>query len=100
MLNLRQIDTDVLLPVIVQPRSSRNTVIGLQQGAIKIALTAPPIDGAANAACLRFLADLLGLSRARLATAKGKTGRLKLIRVTDATAQEIQACLQGFLPDR
>jgi uncharacterized protein (TIGR00251 family) len=71
MLALRQNGADVLLPVTVQPRASRNAVAGLHGNALKLLLTAPPVEGAANAACLRLLTDLLGVSRARLSIIRG-----------------------------
>ena len=55
MLTLQQSGADVLLPVTVQPRASRNAVAGLHGNALKLLLTAPPVEGAANAACLRLL---------------------------------------------
>jgi uncharacterized protein (TIGR00251 family) len=99
MLDLRQSGTDVLLAVSVQPRASRNAVIGLHGTALKLALTAPPIDGAANDACLRFLADLLGVSRARLSIVRGEKARQKLICIANASPERLRAHLQGLFPD-
>jgi uncharacterized protein len=98
MLELQRSSGDVLLPVAVQPRASRNAVAGLRGGALKVQLTAPPVEGAANDACLRFLADLLGLSRARLSIVKGTKARHKLIRIADISIEEIRARLKGILP--
>ncbi len=98
MLELQRSSGDVLLPVAVQPRASRNAVAGLHGGALKVQLTAPPVEGAANDACLRFLADLLGLSRARLSIVKGTKARHKLIRIADISIEEIRARLKGILP--
>jgi uncharacterized protein (TIGR00251 family) len=98
MLELQRSNGDVLLPVIVQPRASRNAVAGLHGGALKLQLTAPPVEGAANDACLRFLADLLGLSRARLSIVKGTRARHKLIRIADLSSEAIRARLTGILP--
>jgi uncharacterized protein len=98
MLELQRSNGDVLLPVAVQPRASRNAVAGIHGGALKLQLTAPPVEGAANDACLRFLADLLGLSRARLSIVKGTKARRKLIRITELSIEEIQARLTGILP--
>jgi uncharacterized protein len=98
VLDLRQSGTDVLLPVAVQPRASCNAVAGLHGGALKLQLTAPPVEGAANEACLRFLADLLGLSRARLSIVKGTKARHKLIRIADLSVGEIRDRLNGILP--
>jgi Uncharacterised ACR, YggU family COG1872 len=58
MLDLQQRGADALLPVAVQPRASHHAVAGLRGHALKLSLTAPPIAGAANDACLRLLADL------------------------------------------
>ena len=99
MLDLRQRDTDVFLPVVVQPRSSRNAVAGLQAGALKLQLTAPPVEGAANEACLRFLADLLGIRRTQLTIVKGDKSRQKLIRIADASTETLRVRLQSCLPD-
>jgi uncharacterized protein len=98
MLELQRSNGDVLLPVIVQPRASRNAVAGLHGGALKIHLTAPPVGGAANDACLRLLAGLLGLSRAHLSIVKGTKARHKLIRIADLSIEEIRARLTGILP--
>jgi uncharacterized protein (TIGR00251 family) len=99
MLNLQQHGADVLLPVAVQPRASRNAVTGLHGSALKILLTAPPVKGAANDACLRFLADLLGLSRARLSIVKGTKARQKLIRITDISIDALRTRLHAVLPE-
>jgi hypothetical protein len=98
MLALHQHDADVFLPIVVQPRASRNAVVGLHGTALKIHLTAPPVDGAANEACLRFLADLLGVRRSRLAIVKGDKQRQKLVRIANASLAALQARLQDLLP--
>ena len=98
MLELQRSNGDVLLPVAVQPRASRNAVAGLHGGALKLQLTAPPIEGAANDACLRFLADLLGLSRAHLSIVKGTKARHKVIRIAEMSIEEIRARLKRILP--
>jgi uncharacterized protein (TIGR00251 family) len=98
MLALQQSGADVLLPVVVQPRASRNAVAGLHGNALKLLLTAPPVEGAANAACLRILADLLGVSRTRLSIVKGAKGRQKLIGVTDMSIDALRTRLRGLFP--
>lgn len=99
MLDLQQSGADVLLPVAVQPGASRNAVAGLRGNALKLLLTAPPVEGAANDACLRLLAALLGVSRSRLSIVRGEKARQKLIRIANTSAQELRAHLQGLLPD-
>jgi uncharacterized protein (TIGR00251 family) len=98
MLDLRQSGTDVFLPVNVQPRASRNAVSGLHGRALKLSVTAPPVGGAANEACLYLLATLLGVSRTRLSIARGEKGRLKLIRITQLSPTALRTQLHSLLP--
>lgn len=81
------------LSVRVQPRASRNEVAGLVGETLKIRLTAPPVEGAANDACLAFLAKLLDLAPSRLAIVQGARSRTKLIRITGLTQAEVTARL-------
>jgi uncharacterized protein (TIGR00251 family) len=99
MLDLQQSGADVLLPVAVQPRASRNAIAGLHSSALKLLLTAPPVEGAANDACLRFLAGLLRISSARLSIARGTKARQKLIRITDMSIDALRTRLRGLFPD-
>lgn len=82
-----------VLSVRVQPRASRNEVTGLVGDQLKIKLTAPPVEGEANAACLKFLADLLDLAPSRLEILRGAHSRNKVIRITGLTQAEVQARL-------
>jgi uncharacterized protein (TIGR00251 family) len=77
------------LAVQIQPRASRNAVAGWVGEALKIRLTAPPVEGAANEACLAFLADLLDLSQSRLEILRGDRSRHKVIRITGLTQDEV-----------
>ena len=65
----------------VQPRSSRNQVVGLLGDAIKINLTAPPVNNAANKACTVFLAGLLSVSKSSVTILAGHSGRNKRVLV-------------------
>ncbi len=69
----------VLFRIVVQPRSSRTQILGLHGDALKIKLTAPPVDGAANAMVIAYLAKRLGVSRSRLEIKTGHTGKQKQI---------------------
>ena len=83
------------LSVRVQPRASRNEVAGLVGETLKIKLTAPPVEGEANEACLAFLANLLDLAPSRLAIIQGARSRTKLIRITGLTQKEVHARLSN-----
>jgi len=79
------------LAVRVTPRASRNEIFGvLNDGTVKIHLTAPPVEGQANEALLKFLSEVLGVPLSRLDIVAGKTGRDKLVSVLDMDAETVQ----------
>jgi uncharacterized protein len=69
------------IPVRVQPRASRDRVVGRHGESVKVQVTAPPVDGAANAAVVNLLAEWLDVPRRCLSIARGQTGRDKLVEV-------------------
>ena len=81
------------LSVRVHPGARKNSVTGVHADAVKIALTAPPVDGKANEALSAFLADALRLPRARVALVAGATSRAKMVRITGKSAAEVAAAL-------
>jgi uncharacterized protein len=89
----RDVADGCTVAVRVQPGAKRDAVLGLHDGAIKIALTAPPVDGRANEALLAFLAERLGLPRFRVDLVGGAASRSKVVRITGRSAVEVQAAL-------
>ncbi|WP_411870748.1 DUF167 domain-containing protein [Vulcanococcus limneticus] len=79
----------------LQPRSSRDQVLGERDGAIAIKLQAPPVDGEANAALLRFVARRLGVPPRDVTLVRGATSRRKWIAVQGRSAAEVRAALLG-----
>lgn len=67
--------------LLVQPRSAKNQIVGLHGDALKIKLTAPPVEGAANAMCIKFLAKCIGVPKSAIDIVSGQTGRNKRICV-------------------
>ena len=82
------------LCIRVTPRSSRNKVDGLRDGALKIRLCAPPVEGKANAVLVEFLSEQLGVSRRAVQLVSGQQGRHKLIEVSGISAETAAARLQ------
>ena len=80
--------------VKVHPRAKKNAITGEVGDALKVALTAPPVDGKANEACIEFFAKLLKVPRASVTIAAGQTSRNKVVRVAGLTAAELQARLR------
>ncbi|WKZ13106.1 MAG: DUF167 family protein [Gammaproteobacteria bacterium] len=74
-------DDALLLPVRVQPRSGRIGLGPLVGDRLRLALTAPPVDGKANAQAREVLAETFGVSAARVTLVRGDTGRDKLFRI-------------------
>lgn len=93
MTGTRAPEREAILAISVQPRASTNTVVGWTGETLKIKLTAPPVEGAANAACLAFLADLLDLPPSRLTLIRGERSRHKLVRITGLSRDEVHARL-------
>ena len=79
MLSIREHPEGIIFKVLVQPRSSKNTIIGLHGDALKLKLTAAPVDNAANKMCIKFLAARLGVSKSRIEIILGHTSRSKQV---------------------
>ena len=82
-----------LLAVRAQPGASKDRIVGFHGGALKVAVTAPPEKGRANAAIVRVLAKALGVSRGNVAVHSGETSRDKWIHFDDVEPDELRAAL-------
>jgi uncharacterized protein (TIGR00251 family) len=85
----------VTFAVKVQPRAKKNAITGEIGNALKVSLTAPPVDGKANEACIDFFAKLLDVPRSSVTIAAGFTNRNKVIRVAGLSVEEVRARLIG-----
>lgn len=86
----------VRLQLLIQPRASVSEAVGLHDGRIKIRLAAPPVEGAANKALLKFLARSLGVSLTGLAITSGTNARRKVVLVTGVSVERAgQVLLTG-----
>lgn len=83
-------DGSVRFRVRVQPRASRSEIVGLHGDALKVRLSAPPVEGAANAALVELLADALAVSRASVRIVGGATSRSKLVEVDGVNVENIR----------
>ena len=105
MFALEEKSDGIAFKIYVQPRSSRNRIVGLHGDAPKIKLTAPPVDNAANKMCLKYLAGCLGVSNASLEIIAGQASRSKkiLLRVpghnpTTSSLRRLRARIESLLP--
>ena len=84
--------------VHVQPRAKQSGIVGMIEGAVKIKVAAPPVDGAANEACLLFLSRLFRISRSNVALILGEHRRRKTVLVRGMAAKEVERVLtEAFL---
>ncbi len=79
MLFLQENPQGIFFKVFVQPKSSKNMITGSYGDALKIKLTAPPVDGAANKMCIKFLAKCLKVPKTSLEIISGHTSRTKYV---------------------
>jgi len=82
-------------PVRVQPRARRDEVAGLQAGCLRVRLQAPPVEGKANKALVRFLAQVLGVSRSQVELVSGERSRTKRVLVRGGEPAALAAALAG-----
>jgi uncharacterized protein (TIGR00251 family) len=88
-------ETPVSLAVRIQPRASKNEITRMDDGRLKIRLTAPPVDGAANEALVKFLADQFHVGRSQVEIVSGHTGREKVIRITGIGEEAVEGLLNS-----
>jgi uncharacterized protein (TIGR00251 family) len=88
-LRIREQEGAITFEVRVAPRASRNRIVGVQDGALKVALTAPPVDGAANEALKKLLAKALGVSKSNVEIVRGDRARIKVLCVHGVSASEV-----------
>ncbi len=80
----------VTFAVRIVPRASKSEIVGEHDGALKIRIASPPVDGAANDELVRLLAKLLGVSRSNVEIASGQTSKAKQIRINGVTVREVR----------
>jgi uncharacterized protein len=78
---LTTVKYDLVLSVYVQPRASRNQICGIQGEELKIRLTSPPVDGAANKLCREFVAELFDVAKSSVRIISGETSRHKRLLI-------------------
>jgi uncharacterized protein (TIGR00251 family) len=97
MVDLRQRGEAVAFSVRVVPRASRNTIAGIHDGAVRIRLTAPPVEGVANEALIGFLSSVLRVPKQDIELVSGQTARNKVVSVSGLSAEEVEARLRSHL---
>ena len=94
MISIHETDGGATLAVKVHSRAKKNAITGEVGDALKLALTAPPVDNKANEACIDFFAKLLKVPRSSVTIAAGQTSRNKVIRVAGLSTEEVRQRLK------
>ena len=87
----------ILLSLHIQPRASKNEVCGIQNSALKIRLTSPPVDGAANKLCRDFLAGLFDVPKSDVVIISGETSRFKRVRIQSNDPERLKKTVDTIL---
>jgi len=90
MIPLNETSSGATFTIKLHPRAKKNAITGELGDALRLALTAPPVDRKANQACIGFFAKLLKVPRSSVTIAAGLNNRNKVIRVTGLTAQQVR----------
>lgn len=94
-------DHGVVIHLLVQPRASKNEVVGAQGDELKVRLTSPPVEGAANRLCCEFIAKRLGLPKSAVTLEAGETSRHKRLFLPGVSSADVLAALDvPTLPDK
>lgn len=82
-----------MFPVRVVPRSSRSEIVGEHDGALKVRLNSPPVDGAANAELIKLVAKRLNVARSDIEIVSGEASKTKRLRVSGVTAERLRSVI-------
>ncbi len=95
MINFTEKDGAIFFNVKVVPRSSKSEMVGKLDGALKIKLKSPPIDGAANAELVKLLSKTFGVSKSEIEIVGGQTSKLKQIKISNLESEKFLKVLQA-----
>ena len=93
MLNLTEKGGNVIFTVRVIPRASKTEIVGEYDGALKVRLSSPPVDGAANEELIKLFAKRMSVARSDIEILSGQSSKTKQLRITGVTAADMQAVI-------
>ena len=98
-LRINPCENGIRFSAVIQPRSSQNEVSGIHNNSLKIRLTSPPVDGAANKTCVKFLAKWLGVSPSRVCIVAGLSSKNKTIEINGMDESDFREKLTAKIPN-
>ncbi|NQU03827.1 MAG: YggU family protein [Syntrophaceae bacterium] len=96
MISVKETKDGVVFNVRVLPRSSRCEIAGIQDDALKVKITAAPVDGKANNECIKFLSDKLGIKKSRISIISGHKSKNKKIAISGMTKKDMETIISGI----
>jgi len=97
MISLKESKKGLTFDIQVIPHASRAEIAGEQDGALKMRVTAPPVEGAANEACIKLLASELGLKKSQMEISSGLKSRKKAVRIKNISKSELTLKMNNIL---
>ena len=97
MIGIRDTPAGATFALRVHPRARKNAITGATGDALKLAITAPPVEGKANQACIEFLAEFLNVPRSSVTIVAGQTSRNKVVRIAGCTAAQVEERLRAII---
>jgi uncharacterized protein (TIGR00251 family) len=100
MVFIKETGDDVVFLIHVVPKSAKSEITGVQDDALKIKVAAPPVEGRANAECVRLLSDVLGVKRNQVTIISGHKSKKKTVAVRGVKRSDIESILPELIPLR
>ena len=93
MVNIKETEEGIVFQIHVVPRSAKSEFAGVQGDAVKLKIAAPPVEGQANAECIRFLSDILGIKKKQIKILSGHKSKKKTVAIEGITRKDMEALL-------
>ncbi len=94
MINFTEKDDSIIFTVRVVPRASKSEIVGELDGALKVRIASPPVDGAANAELIKLLAKTFDVSKSAVEIIGGQTSKAKLVKISNIKSENFIAILR------
>lgn len=95
MIDIREQNGGVVFSIRVVPRASKTEIVGEMEGAVKVRIASPPVDGAANGEVVKLFSKTMGVAKSSVEIVAGHASKAKQIRINGVTAEEVRTAL-GF----
>lgn len=93
MIDFAEKNGNLVFTVRVVPRASRSEIVGYMDGAVKVRVASPPVDGAANVELIKLFAKTLGIAKSDVEIISGETSKTKQMRIYGVTAEQLQTAI-------